>query len=448
LILNWRQNMTSFLCLLYFSTLLLTPSSYKYVAILLSVISITMLSVSYGALKSRPAILITGSLLSYFLVTLVFSLSSGHYDQLDMPSRVLIAIIIFALLLQYPPSLKSVLYGCCIGASVVGLIALYQHYILNIRALSTGGFMPIQAAGMAASLSVFSIFAYIYGCQNRLKALKIIAFLGITLGFIATLLSGGRGSWVITPFVALWAITHYRKSFKFQDYMLILVSAILIVAMAVIPALSRAGLVLSELSHYHEITTTVPTSENATKLRDKVTKQPKMESNPKPDNTSLSQPADLKTNDSLTPQITSSSGIRVELWKTALYLFAEHPITGTGYQHLSKAKQELVEKGKVDPIVLNFSRAHNQLLEELQVKGLIGGLTLAILVLTPWFSTLNIQCKNRSDAKLAVVLLRCHLVLISGYMLTQHYINHHSGILFYSLPLIIFASIAIAKNKE
>ncbi|MGH2322963.1 hypothetical protein, partial [Enterococcus faecalis] len=74
------------------------------------------------------------------------------------------------------------------------------------------GFMSIQVAGMAASLSVFSIFAYIFSCQRSLPTLKKIAFVGVTLGFVATLLSGGRGSWVVTPFVAIWAIIYYRHT--------------------------------------------------------------------------------------------------------------------------------------------------------------------------------------------------------------------------------------------
>ncbi|WP_025744943.1 hypothetical protein [Salinivibrio costicola] len=144
MLLTSRQRLTSLLCLIYFTTLLITPDSYKYGAILLAVTALIMLPSTWQSLKTRPAILISGSLVLYFVVTLAFALPGEHYEQLDMPSRVLLAIMIFALLLKYPPELKSVFYGCAIGAALVGVIALYQHYMLDIRALSTGGFMPFK----------------------------------------------------------------------------------------------------------------------------------------------------------------------------------------------------------------------------------------------------------------------------------------------------------------
>lgn len=414
MLLTSRQRLTSLLCLIYFTTLLITPDSYKYGAILLALTALVMLPSTWKTLKTRPAMLISGSLVLYFVVTLAFALPGGHYTQLDMPSRVLLAILIFALLLKYPPSLTAIFYGCAIGASAVGIIALYQHYMLDIRALSTGGFMPIQVAGMAASLSVFSIFAYIYSCQRTLPTLKTIAFLGITLGFIATLLSGGRGSWVITPFVALWAVIYYRKHFSSRDYLAIATSVVLIVVTAVIPALDRAGLVFAELDDYQQI--------QRTEMADADTQR--------------------------TPSVTSSSGVRVELWKTALYLFADNPITGTGYSQFTSAREVLVEKGQVDPIVMDFSRAHNQLLEELQVKGLIGGLTLIVLIAAPWLATRKTNTGDTPDKHFATIMLRSHLILIAGYMLTQHYLNHHSGILFFSLGVVIFASIALRAEAR
>ncbi|MPX91330.1 O-antigen ligase family protein [Salinivibrio sp. VYel1] len=410
LLLTSRQQLTSLLCLAYFATLLITPESYKYAAILLAVAGLGLFPGTWRQLKTPPAMLISGALLLYFIVTLFFAIPSEHYSQIDMPSRVLLAIIIFALLLQYPPSLTVVLYGCSIGASAVGLIALYQHYILDIRALSTGGYMSVQVAGMAASLSVFSILAYIYSCQHTLPTLKKIAFLGITLGFTAPLLCGGRGSWVITPFVALWAVFYYRKHFQFRDYLAIATSVALIIVTAVLPALNRGEAAISEFNDYQEAKHTELITEQENKQ---------------------------------TPTVTSSTGIRLELWKTALLLATENPITGTGYNKRLEEKQKLVEQGHADPVVTHMRRAHNQFFEELQVKGLVGFSTLIVLLAAPWLATRKPKINANAEQQLATVLLRCHLILIAGYMLTQHYINAHSGILFFSLGVVIFASMAL-----
>ncbi|OOF02139.1 hypothetical protein BZG80_13325 [Salinivibrio sp. MA440] len=422
-----RQTLVSSLCFAYFATLLITPDAYKYIAVGLALVALILLPGTWKALKSRPALLIAGAFLLYVIVTVAFALPDWHYEQMDMPSRLLLAIMVFALLLTTPPSLKAVLYGCAIGASAVGLIALYQHYMLDIRALASGGFMPIQVAGMAASLSIFSIFAYIYSCQHALPTLKKLAFFGITLGFIATLLSGGRGSWVITPFVALWAVIYYRKAFSPKDYVAMAASIVLIIATALVPALNRAGLVFSDLNQYQQATQTIAPTQSTENTPTSATPAPTSEGE---------QAAN-------TPTVKSSSGIRVELWKTALHLFSDNPIAGTGYTHYTQHKQQVVDQGYVDPIVMHFSRAHNQLLEELQVKGLIGGITLLFLLIAPWLATKKVHVPARPANQLAAVMLRCHVVLIAGYMLTQHYINHHSGILFFSLGVVIFASMAL-----
>ncbi|OOE93485.1 hypothetical protein BZG76_05700 [Salinivibrio sp. AR647] len=457
MLLTSRRQLTSLLCLAYFATLLITPESYKYVGILLAVTALIMLPSTWQALKTRPAMLISGSLVLYFVVTLAFALPGGHYTQLDMPSRVLLAILIFALLLTYPPSLKAVFYGCGIGASVAGSIALYQHYILDIRALSTGGFMPIQVAGMAAGLSVFSIFAYIYSCQRRLPTLKAIAFLGITLGFIAILLSGGRGSWVITPFVALWALVYYRKVFSRRDYVAMGASIALIIATALVPALNRAGLVLSDLARYEQVTETPmhPEPVSQPPVSQPPVSQPPVSqppvSQPKassPQDKSQSTEANIGSATLPTPRVGSSSGIRLELWKAALLIAAENPITGAGYTNIMAAKQRLVEQGYSDAVIVGSSRAHNQFLEELQVKGLIGFGTLIFMLSAPWIVTRKGKRNGSPENQLAIVLLRCHLILVAGCMLTQHYINHHSGILFFSLGVVIFASMAISPNSE
>lgn len=419
MLLTSRQTLVNCLCFGYFATLLITPDSYKYTAVLLAIIAVLLLPKTWRALNSKSALMISGSFLLYFAITLIYALPGWHYDQTDMPSRLILAVMVFALLLKYPPSLTAVFYGCAVGASIVGLIALYQHYVMDIRALASGGFMPIQVAGMAASLSVFSIFAYIHGCQQSLPTLKKVAFIGITLGFIATLLSGGRGSWVVTPVVALWAVINYRKCFRSRDYLAIAASLVLVISTAILPALNRAGLVFSELDRYQEATTPVPSTHNAS-VASSINPAPSQEKQ---------------------PAVTSSSGIRVELWRTALQLFIQNPLTGTGYTQFSQAKQQLVNQGRVDPVVMGFSRAHNQLLEDLQIKGLIGGGALLFLLTAPWLATR--RASHKAQLPLAAVVLRCHIILIAGYMLTQHYINHHSGILFFSLGVVIFASMAL-----
>jgi Lipid A core - O-antigen ligase and related enzymes len=230
---------------------------------------------------------------------------------------------------------------------------------------------------------------------------------------------------VITPFVALWALVYYRKVFSRRDYVAMGASIALIIATSLVPALNRAGLVLSDLARYEQVT--------ETPMRPEPVSQPPV-SQPKassPQDKSQSTEANIGSATLPTPRVGSSSGVRLELWKAALLIAAENPITGAGYTNIMAAKQKLVDQGYSDAVIVGSSRAHNQYLEELQVKGLIGFGTLIFMLSAPWIATRKGKRNGSPENQLSIVLLRCHLILVAGCMLTQHYINHHSGILFF-----------------
>ncbi len=140
----------------------------------------------------------------------------------------------------------------------------------------------------------------------------------------------------------------------------------------------------------------------------------------------------------------TSTGIRLELWKSGVYAFASEPVFGIGYQNRHSFKQALVDNNLVNPIVLQFRRLHNSYIEELSIKGLIGFAALMLFFLVPiYFFLRRGNIKYNVFTQLGVA----HITLVMGYCLTQNYINHHSGMLQYLMFVIIFYAMLYNENS-
>ncbi|MCP9757727.1 O-antigen ligase family protein [Aquitalea sp. S1-19] len=77
----------------------------------------------------------------------------------------------------------------------------------------------------------------------------------------------------------------------------------------------------------------------------------------------------------------TSIGARFEMWKAGIKSFEQSPILGLGYHGREIFIKNQVSLGTLDPITDHFSTVHmhNELIEELSTRGLIGG-SLLILI--------------------------------------------------------------------
>ena len=397
---------SSTLIFLFSATLLVTGKSYSYIAMLFCIISLFALPITLKNKIPSDFYKIGWALNGYFFITaLSLAWNGGKLNNLDMPSRTLLILPIFIFLLSYPPKKEWVFRGILIGSVASGLIALFHQQILHIRPFTDFGYMVIQTGDMAMSLGVFSLIISINYFKNKSSLLAFAALTSSFLGILASLISGARGGWVITPFVLLWLLIKNRDLISKKVVISIIFVAIAISSLSYHVVESRVDKVFNELTQLTE-------KNNAN----------------------------------------TSSGTRVELWKSGLYAFASKPIFGVGYQDRQSFKKKLVANNQVDKIVLSFSRLHNSFIEELSIKGIIGFTALMIFFLIPFYLFLaRGNIKNNVFSQLGVA----HIILVMGYCLTQNYINHHSGMLQYLMFVIIFYAmlhnekeqLAIIKNN-
>ncbi|USD65136.1 O-antigen ligase family protein [Vibrio sp. SCSIO 43136] len=400
---NKMSMLVSMLCFLYPATLLIAPYSYSWFAIPLLLLGLFSLFKTKHSLKSYVNLKwIYLAILTYYTsiaISLLFL--GGPTSQFDLPSRSIFILPLIALVLAYPPKTAHILLGVAIGGIVSGIIAIYMHYVLGLRAIGDWGYMPIQTSGMAMGLALMSLVAVFYFLRTKDRIFTTIATLGYAGGLTASLLSGGRGAWVAAPVILLVLLLLNRQIITKQFIImgLALMTCVSIISSPVV--LKRTAAVTSDI-------------------------------------------VQLKKGEANT-----SNGARIEMWKAALYVGQKYPIFGAGYANLMSEKQQLVNMGKVDSVVLNYGRAHNQYLEAVQSRGAIGLISIILLLGAPSLYFWTQFKKNISlEINTFCLLGLTHLVSLAGCFLTQAYLSHHSGILFYTVFTGIFIALSTSPREN
>ncbi len=391
---------------LFFATLTVTPNSYSFAALTLGVLSLVTLPFTWRAWKtSKDVRLITIALCAYFVAYfLEMLIHSESFSIIDIPSRVLLAAITLGLLYKYPPKLSWITFSLALGSIISGVIAIYFTYALKIRAFDDYGYMVIQVGGICAWLGTLSLISFLHYIHEKRIRYALICGVGSAFAILATLLSGARGAWLLTPFIMVLSLWAYKRCVEKKKLSVALASIAVIVFLAAPQIKARFDLVLRDITLYQH------------------------------------------------NHANTSSGNRLEMWKSAIYTGLDHPIFGAGHEGVQTQKAEQVKQGLVIKGVLRFKRAHNQYLEELQTKGLVGVLALLVLFLVPlrWFyKKLRLGIALANSQLKALSLMGCmHILMIMGFCLTQHYLNHHSGILVFSFGLAILAALTIRSEED
>ncbi len=98
----------------------------------------------------------------------------------------------------------------------------------------------------------------------------------------------------------------------------------------------------------------------------------------------------------------SSMGYRFDFWQIALECFAESPIWGVSYQRRSEIMEQYVKKNPVSASIGNDGRSssHNEILNALAKKGLLGVLAVFLLYLVPMrFFLRHLRSNNTAEIR-------------------------------------------------
>lgn len=386
--------LTSVCVFLFFALALAVTSGYSLGALVLLLSSVLLLWKRPRLNLQRRDYLIIATLLGYFCIYTLNMLYHGDQARdLDMPSRALLAVPVLLLLMAYPPRPAAWWAGVPIGAIAGAVLGMWQLCALHMERPQAATSNAIHYGNVSILLGMLALCGLGWARQQRHRtAWTLLLIAGGVAGVIGSIISGSRGGWLVLPFCVCLFAFHSTQG-RGKHYIAAVLAGFL--------ALSVVAYALPES----------PVRERVAFAVDDLQK--------------------FKQSDN----VTTSLGQRIEMWRTALELSTEHVWFGLGSKGYMAAKQLLAKEGEMDKMIVNHTNAHNDYLDALVKRGLIGLLTLLLLFFLPL--TLFAKALRRGNvaarpfALAGVVLCICYPI----FGLTTSSLTLNIGIVMLVFPM-------------
>ncbi len=348
------------------------------------------------------------------------AVSSGSGRPLDAPLRYTLFIVPLLVLPLYGLRLVWILRAAggaaLLACSLVLSLDLYQdtRFDFNGVVRFDFGLGLLDSAFAAVCLLPLAVAQFVLDREHRLWSLFALASVFATV--LIVVMSGTRASWLAllcTPLLAQWAMGRYALKTLLPTMVLVLL--VIVVAYSFSPMVKeRMNAAVENLQQYYA------------------------------GEEMVYQSADGKV-------LENSLGRRLDLWKTAWVTFKTHPISGPNYQQRAEIKQRLIEQGEISRHIGDDGKAsaHNELLNAMSHKGLLGLAAILLLYLVPgqffWRASRAARCQEQriiAGAGLAFVLsfAICGLaeaLLMSGRLAT-----------IYALVIVVLYSLSLQYRRQ
>ena len=391
--------MFNLLVVLFFATVLIFKKGYSYVPMALGGISIIYALVYFLKFKKKWQFLksdkwLIFSFLFYFITFLLsIIINKDSFREIDNPSRILLFIPLLLLFSHFPIKIKTILYSVPVGAMITGLTALFQKFQLGYLK-PFPEIMHIQVGNIAISLAIFSLVIAIYFTVKREYKSALFSFIGVMLAMSTSALSGARGGWVGLPIVLLTILFLYRQYIsKKLIFSLVSVIGIGITTLITNPKFGieqRYNAAKSDITLYLE-----------------------------------------KNNKN------SSLGARFDMWENALIAIKQAPLFGHGSKGYESFKDQQIKSKQMAQTTLQFNSLHNQYLESWVKRGFVGFIGLMLVTLMPLFYFIRNLKEPSLEIKCVTILGITHVLSHLFYFMSQSFLAHNSGSVFYFFVLIL-----------
>ncbi|MCR3930718.1 O-antigen ligase family protein [Aeromonas caviae] len=382
------------------------PSGYSYGPGLLLLASLCFFATKrLNWTLPRELKQIGAGLLLYFVVMAISVWwDGGKLSEIDRASRALMAAAMLPLLACVPVRLPMLLSGFGVGALIAGGIAIYDKFVLGYdRAF--GDIMPLQSGNIAMSLGLFCLCGLFWAQKCGKFAFSLFMLLGTCGGMGASFLSGTRGGWVMLPLILLSIAMLFKERIYRKSSLIMTMGALLFCALLVVQPQSgveaRISLAQRDISQYLD-----------------------------------------KTN------LNTSLGIRLQLWQSAWQSFTEKPLFGWGNHGILESRKAQLAHGEISQFIYNFnSHAHNQFLDDMAKRGVVGLTALLAMMLTPLILVRRrLSQPHNADIHCGVALTVVTVLSSIDYCLSQAFLGHNSGITFFVISLVLTSSIAFNES--
>lgn len=408
---NWLATIINFAVTLFFLSIFIVKGGYNAAPALLMLVG---LGYSVYALIKKPLLnlskvdkwLIYSYLFYFFTFVLSLSINGGKMRDLDTASRVIFLIPVFLLFLKRPIKTCVLSYSIPLGGVIAVCIALYDKFILNLNPDQNPRIMHIQGGDISMSLGIFSLIIALYAHQKKDVKLTALSVIGGLCGIVGSLLSTARGGWVALPVLLIVILYIYRhslsKRFLLTFFGIIVVASIGISQMPNNRIMERINVAQKDIQLY------------------------------------------LDNHDGNT-----SLGARFEMWKSALEMAKEKPLFGWGIQGATEKRKLDTKEKIVTGDIGQFTHAHNQYLDDLSKRGVVGLLALLAVLFIPLRAFMKKLNTTNDEVKLIATLGVAHILSVMIYGLSQGFLVHNSGTIFYFfLTIVFYAAIRTHQKAE
>ncbi|WP_049723497.1 O-antigen ligase family protein [Gilvimarinus polysaccharolyticus] len=381
------------------------PSGYSYAPALLILCSLPILFIKRPRLcLGRSDWVLIGTLLFYFMISAAISLyhqlPSSSYEE---PSRFLLTIPVLLLLLAYPPRQSYWWSALIIGTLAGGILALWQILVENrVRA---GGFMnPIQFGNLSLLMGVLCLTGIGWAREQRHATLWWAALCVAALaGATASLLSGARGGWLALPVMLALLYWAYRRYLPKRTLALTLaVFASGLIALYIIPQTGVQARIDRAISDYQEYSSGV--------------------------------------------HMSSSVGMRLEMWSAGIALATKQPLLGWGESAYGEKLTGMIEDDRSRVIINQYDHVHSDSLDAFLRRGLLGLFALLLVYAVPFalFARKFVRGGAGDPYAIAGLIL---VASIATFGLTQAFFRHNSGVTVYLFYMVVLWAYVRAAER-
>ena len=384
---------------------LVAGKAYVLAPFIVFIVSVSAIFERYKSSINRDDLMVVLSLLIYFLVGLLDTLYHGQdWSNMDLFVRYVVAAWLLYYLARYNFDDGYLWYGYALGAILVGAYAVYAKFYLGMYRVETSELNSIHFGNLSMMLGVFCLAGVFWAnCQRHKKSLLLLMLFASGLAMTASLLSGTRSGWVGLPLVlfALYSFfsDHFPKRYVVSGFFGGLALLLLIIFIPQTHVIDRVAAAVSDVKNY------------------------------------------LQGNSS------TSVGLRFEMWKSGYLAFIEKPVLGWGEEDFYAFQKGAVDKNSLNPLILNFNHLHNQYIEELAKRGLIGFLAFLVLLAIPLRLFLK-RMRSKDDRVRALAAAGVMAVIcMADFCLTQAMLRINSGVMFFIFNLVFIWSLMRSRER-
>lgn len=342
-----------------------------------------------------------GVLLVFLGVHLVYMLAFHEkLKALDnaYKSIIFIPVLLYWITSDIKKSIRAFFLGSAVGGIIGGIVGTYGYFILHAPRAYPDPYMYIQAGDMSMTLGLLSLIG-LFSSLLAKSGYRIILVLGAIGGIWGSLISGSRGGWLILLPALMFLCYLFRT--KISKKVLLSTVTVAIVAVVTAVATPQTGI----FQRYVDMKQDVHHYEHN--------------------------------------KVNTSLGLRFNMWKGAWVAIQEKPLVGWGTAGAQAHKQEQVKEGILVKEAAEFNHVHNQLLNDWYERGLFGLLAgLGILVIPGmWFVRNIARYSIDSEPFIIATAGFIHVVAAFSYGLSQGFLEHNSGNIFYFFTLMLTLSL-------